>query len=326
MRDTRPFDLTVLPGSFLDITAKLIIHDNPSREIPFNFMVDRFMPLPAHLKWQTIKELEVLIEMKYEVKVVKGVSVIEGEGKYIVSAKWSVDYNDDGINLQTIKVTPLVQKGEGKFAIHIDANLYQQSLKGDIANTLLDLILTGGYTDDGVSVGFGPFQANVGGSTGTYVKTYEFQIAQFATHRPAPPIQLPEHLLSHDVFFEKEDQAQVGVEELRRLEDRWSDPLRKEAPELAAAIEAGNCPLTLTGHASVTGRSKEYNRSLSERRITSVADAIKTTFKSKKIAYVPVPKGQIMATQRGPAAQERRVEILINRDKAKAFFPKAKRQ
>jgi hypothetical protein len=195
----------------------------------------------------------------------------------------------------------------------VDINVYQPSLVADVSNTLLDLTLIGGYTDNGMAVSYRGAGANIGGSHGTYLKTYEFFVSQFAIGRPAQPIQLPEHLLKHDIFFEKEDQPQISVDELRRLEDKWSDPLRKEAPELAAAIQAGTCLLILTGHASVTGRSKEYNLALSAKRITSVADAIKSTFKSNKIAFVEIPKGQMDATQGGPAPQEKRVEIVIGR-------------
>lgn len=187
----------------------------------------------------------------------------------------------------------------------------------------LILQLVGGFTDDGITVGVGPFSGGVGGSSGTYKVDYEFSIPYLVFGQPQEAVVLPEDLLSHDVWFEKEDQSQIGVDELRRLEDKWSDPLRSRAPELAAAIQAGTCPLILTGHASVTGRSKDYNLELSAKRITSVADAIKITFKSNKIAYVANPKGQMAATQGGPAAQERRVEIVIVRDSAKAFLSNA---
>ncbi|MDI3560223.1 hypothetical protein [Bradyrhizobium sp. Arg816] len=325
MRDNKPFGEPGIPQggqpSWLDVNAELIVYDKAILKVPFEFVgfpMNVFKPLHTHFRWQTVKEIEVAIAIDYYVYVpTEG----EGKGHYKISAKWSVDYDDDGIKLTTIRSTPVEMKGEGDYAVHADAELYQPSLKGDLQKTVLLLKLNGGLATDGVTVSYGPFSAPFGKASKQSLQSYEFIVVQLATEHPDKP--LPGHLLKYIVSFEKEDQSFVSTDQGKELRSQWIAPLQKEAPELADAIKAGKCPMTLTGHASATGRTKVYNAGLSAERITSVAKEIKKHF-GDKIAYVPVPRGQMDTTQRGPSPQEKYVEIEIHSDAAKPYISKTK--
>jgi outer membrane protein OmpA-like peptidoglycan-associated protein len=81
----------------------------------------------------------------------------------------------------------------------------------------------------------------------------------------------------------------------------------------------------LNGYASVTGRDANYNLILSSQRISSVAAAISKILKSEKIGYLRTALGQTTARQPGAADQERRVEIVIDRQGATAALSKIKK-
>jgi hypothetical protein len=341
MRENKPFGIPGLEGPMkigdhflqIDATGRLLGEgDRLIKEFSFIFDPEAkrfvgvkgwFLPLPTHFKWKEVKEIEILIDLSYEIWIPRSLKV--GSGAYKLSQRWYVDYGKKGTALQTGPLKDLGSKGKGDFAVHVAIDTFQPPVEADWNSVTLVLRLTAGMSDEGITIGVGPVSGNVGGSSGIRKMDYEFRLNYLVTDRPEEPVPLPEDLLSQDVWFEKEDQEQISVDELRRLEKEWSDPLRSRAPELAAAIHGGTVRIKLTGHASATGKSKDYNRALSRKRITSVADAIKTTFKSQKINYDPLPLGQDVATQKGPAPQERRVEIEIDREGAKAALSSAQR-
>jgi hypothetical protein len=329
MRDRAPFGYTfgsVGPTvvNFLDIDAKLTLRGEGNRavyEAPFLFhdKFKTFVPQFAAFKWEDVKEAEVLIEIKYRILGDAGL----GEGHYKFTQTWAVRYGKDGIILHSGRLIDLGSKGDGVFVVQVQIQAIEPSIESDSVPVILMLRLAAGDKDDGLTVSVGPVSGNVLPKANVRTKDYEFKVDFFAVGRPREAIEVPDDLLNHDVWFEDEDQPQMSPAELRRLEEKWSDPLRAyQRGKLAAAIQKGECPITLNGHASVTGRSKMHNHALSLKRINSVGGAIKTTFRSMKIVFVPVPQGQMAATQSGPASQERRVEIVIDRKSAIAILSK----
>jgi outer membrane protein OmpA-like peptidoglycan-associated protein len=326
MRDNKPLNIPNALG-FLEIDGKLVVHGEPKREMPFiydPYPQNRFRPILTAFKWQTAKEVEVILKIRYDLKVMPGLAVFNGGGEYVISLKWDVQYGKNGITLLDPAVRTLSSKRKGDFEMLVEVNRRQPTLESDVATTLLDLTLTGVYADGGASFERGGFTVPLGGDKGTYVKTYEFAIVQHATGRTAAPVELPEKLLSHNVMFEKEDQSQISHLQFQRLEDTWADPLR-DYPELVDALRTGRCSLTLNGYASVTGRDANYNLILSSQRISSVAAAISKILKSEKIGYLRTALGQTTARQPGAADQERRVEIVIDRQGATAALSKIKK-
>ena len=202
----------------------------------------------------------------------------------------------------------------------VDVKTDQPTTEAILTSTTLLLKLVGGYKDDGVSIGLAVSHAgvtkSVGGSTGAYSKTYKLKLGLLAVNQPKPAIQVPEELLRHTAWFDRENQSDLDPVELRRLEDNWVGPLRSRAPELAAAIQSRSCPIHVTGYASVTGHNEAYNRELSANRVISVENALKSLFDSKDIMFVPTALGQSAAKQKGPSPQEKRVDITIPREYA----------
>ncbi len=315
--------------NFLDIdaTAKLL-RDNGSvvMEIPFQFVSseNRFVavkPLPIHFKWKEVSKIEIFISLYLEIR---NPPYAIGNTSHKLLQVLNVNYGVKGTTLQaeTMKPRKLGNNKKTSYDFDVSSELVIPEIEADLGSAKLILNLSLTFNDEGVGLSGGPVSTNTGSINYGYSKEYEFTLAYLVTNRPQEVIQLPEHLLSHDVFFENEDQPEISNLKLERLADHWVMPLREKAPRLAAAIETGICPIKLIGHASVTGRSKEYNLALSGKRIASVAEAIKKAFKTNKLVYVSIPLGVMVATQSGPADQERRVEIVIERDTARSILSK----
>ena len=323
MRDNNPFNI-LKPAelslgyikNFIEIKARARFYSaGGNLEDVIEFVYDdkarAFIPVSRSVVWDQIVEVDIVLTLEYEILVpFRG----KGSGFYWISQKWRVKYGDKGIVLEAAAShEDHGSSGEGDFAVAVDLKPDQPTAETMLTQTTLLLKLVGGFTDQGIGVGVGPVQVGMGGDAGVYSKTYKFNLGLLATGKPKPAIQLPEDLLKHTVWFDSENQPQLNAGELRRLEDKWVDPLLSRAPDLAATIKDGSCPLYLDGYASVTGRSDKYNLELSVDRIFSVENALKSLFSSKDIKFVPNGHGRANAAQKGPSPQEKRVEILIAR-------------
>lgn len=312
MRINNPWNFLGVMGqmnrnlNFLDIDAKaMYLKDGGGVAAEALFQFDqaqqRFIGLNKanvinHFKWKDVSRIELTITLAYDITIALETF---GEGKATLLQPWKVIYGETGTTLQPEPWKNLGQPyNDGNFSMNWAIDNAVPSVESTVGWARTILHLTGSY------------------SKGKYLMDFEFLLIYLAANRP--PIQLPEYLLSHDVFFEDEDDPEIRTRQLERLAEEWVKPLRKEAPRLAEAIAAGKCPLRLIGHASVTGRNKEYNMELSAKRIASVGEALKKALKSDKLIYHPVPLGQTAATQPGPSDQERRVEIVIIPEVAKS--------
>lgn len=281
-----------------------------------------FLPAVAHLRWNQAQELEIRITLKYDVLYISSAPMESksGSGRCDLAQRWRIAYGDNGIQLLTGNMQDFGSSGEGDFAIQIQLGADQSPSESDHTFVSLLVRLLGGYTDEGITVGYGPASIGMMKSQARVSKDFEFRVECHAKDRPEKkqPTNGPLYLLNHPVVFEQENQPQLSAQELRRLADLWAKPLQKEAPELASAIELGLCPITLIGHASTTG-GRTQNLALSAKRITSVMVAIRTNFNNgQRIVFVSVPKGSEAATQRGPIVNEHRVEIRIDPNAAAA--------
>jgi hypothetical protein len=324
MRDKNPFGIlppgwpSVVDDVYLDIDAKAQFFDDQDLkvdEVPFVYdsKSAMFTPLSRSISWDQVRELAILVDIKYKILVpTRG----DGSGSYKISQSWRVKYGDKGVLLEAALLEDLGSSGEGKFAVSVDLKTDQPSSEAMLTSTTLLIKLVGGFTDEGIAVSVGHLSSNLGGQTGVYSKTYKLKLGLLAVNQPAAAIQVPEELLKHTVWFDRENQSDLDPVELRRLEDNWVGPLRARAPDLAKAIAGRNCPVYLIGYASVTGRSEAYNRELSANRVFSVENALKSVFSSHDIYIVPEALGQSAAKQKGPSPQEKRVDILIRPDYA----------
>jgi hypothetical protein len=323
MRDQNPFGILPpwdkgkpLPiGNYLEINAKARLFgegDVVLDEVPFSYdyKTSTFTPLSRSIEWEKVQEIAIIITVAYDITVP---FEDNGSGLYAISQRWRVRYADKGIVLESGLLEDLGSAGSGKFAVAVDVKTDQPTAEAMLTSMTLLLKLVGGFTSEGITVGLVPVSVGSGGSAGVYSKTYKMKLGVLATGKPKPAIQLPDDLLKHTVWFDRENQPDLDAGELRRLEDKWVDPLLSRAPDLAATIKNGSCPVYLDGYASVTGRTDQYNLGLSVDRIYSVENALKSLFGSKEIKFVPQGHGRAEAKQRGPSPQEKRVEISIAR-------------
>ncbi len=317
MIDETPFGL---PLRYMKVNATIRLIDGSGkalRFVPFIFGSTDFVPHVLHLKWKEMQEIEqigIFIDIDYDIVAVPMDSKAQGQGSFRLLQPWRVTQGQNGVLLDKINFKHLVSPKYSKgFAVGVELNTDQTPRESDVAFVSLQLRLTGGFTDAGftVSVGYGPVSAGVpvGEIGGSYLQDYEFKATIHIHERPekSDPINLPADLLTHIVYFDEptrpgkapgEDQPNLSATELRRLEDAWVKPLQSRAKELYWVISDGKCPITLKGYASTTG-TRKHDDEMSDRRISSVEEAIKGAFESDKINIVPIPKGHGSATQPG---------------------------
>jgi hypothetical protein len=195
-------------------------------------------------------------------------------------------------------------QSEGNYTVQAQLRQTQTSFDPKTARVFGTILLRliGGYTYEG-------------GRSKTASKDFKFMTIGHVTGAPEKteePPKLPDDLLRHNVYFEAENQEHLSGDELRRLEDRWADPLQQRVPELYEGIKSGGVEILLTGYASSTGGDK-MNETLSAKRISSVEQALKRDlFGSTNIKIRRDPKGKSDTTQTGRVTRERRVEIYIS--------------
>lgn len=337
-----PFKVTALPfyaseaieyTSHIDINAKVQVFESGGgipRESTFDYTNGKFTPLTIGVNWGTTDRIRIEMEIKYKLMhvppYVKLGSNFMGVGSGIIFAfqEWIIQYPEEGLLISKTKSSAGngVIKSEGDLGIVVDRTPSEtpQGYKGPFIaiNTTISL----SASQSGVSVGWnsgpGSVSKDVGGSTASRSLNYEFLVNLSVIGRPnvvaAPrPLEVPEDLLTHNVYFDKENDKDLSPDELRRLEDKWHDPLFRQSPKLYNAIKSGKCQIWLSGYASTTGKEAN-NKNLSKDRITSVEEALKTDlFKSKNVKFVRLPQGDKSSTQKGAVARERRVEIQIQK-------------
>jgi hypothetical protein len=237
---------------------------------------------------------------------------------------WRVAYGDNGLGLEAKPLRNVASPhGKGNFAIAVDLATDQTSHETGSTYVSLLVRLKGGYTNDGFTIGWKGLGATLGKASGSYVEDYELKLNILVTGKPnkqPEPFILPDELRRMTVYFDEpikpgkipgEDQPNLSLTELHRLEDTWTRPLQTRAPELYDVIKSGDCPLTLTGYASDTG-NVQHDFEISKKRITSVAEALKDLIESKRLNIKPVPLGHSAKKVHGPAQQEKRVVISID--------------
>lgn len=254
----------------------------------------------------------------------------KGSGRLHWFEEWTITYPQEGLLVDHLKSSPGtgIIKHEGDLALAASYNTSQspQGMAGPFIAIDAELAIfkpekSGmpfGFNVEIKSVSFST-EVEVGGSPSeSRSVNYELQAFLSVIGRPnvvvtPRPLEVPEDLLSHNVYFDKENDKDLSSDELRRLEDKWHDPLFRQSTKLYNAIKSGKCQIWLSGYASTTGK-EATNKNLTKDRITSVEEALKTDlFKSKNVKVVRLPQGEKSSTQKGAVARERRVEIQIQK-------------
>ncbi|HRD68021.1 MAG TPA: hypothetical protein PKY50_17930 [Candidatus Competibacter sp.] len=324
-----------------DINAKVQVFESggglPRESIfIFDYIKNEFFPLTIGVNWGTTDRIKIIIEIKYNIKIpyhVKDFGDLGGEasGTILGLQEWVIQYPEQGLLIsKTNNNGSGVKKSDGDIGVQIacDASESPQGFKGPFIAINTNISIS--KSSSGITVNAGINNATKNGSISTEIisassssrsTNYEFKVNLSVIGRPnvvvAPrPLEVPEDLLTHNVYFEIENQKDLSAEELRRLEDKWHDPLFRQSPKLYNAIKSGKCQIWLSGYASTTGK-EAHNKNLSKDRITSVEEALKTDlFKSKNVKFVRLPQGEKSSTQKGAVARERRVEIQIQKSEA----------
>lgn len=313
--------------SYVDINATVQVFENGGgtpRESFFEYAKGSFTPLTIGVNWGTTDRIRIEVEIKYRLEHNFTRDNLDGNGSGTIRAfqEWVIQYPEEGLLISKTKNSGgsgvVESKGDLGIVVTHTPTETPQGYKGSFIAINTNLLLS--TSKSGVSVGLqrGPVSVSgdTGGSTSSRSLNYDFQVNLSVIGRPnvvatPKPLEVPEDLLSHNVYFDKENDKDLNPEELRRLEDKWHDPLRRQSPKLYNAIKSGKCQVWLSGYASTTGKEAN-NKNLSKDRITSVEEALKTDlFKSKNVKVVRLPQGEKSSTQKGAVARERRVEIQI---------------
>ncbi|MDG4595343.1 MAG: hypothetical protein P9F75_06570 [Candidatus Contendobacter sp.] len=344
MRIVDPFKVMAYQGSkfdsYIDISPQVHIFDDggglPRKYfIGFDSKTNKFLPLEIGVNWGKTDririEIETIYNLKHELPSLDPFSDYrsipkaffgEGSGRLRSFQEWTIQYPQEGLNISKLKSNPgngvIESKGDLALVVSHVASENPQGFKGSFIaiDTNVAISQSGG---GGVTFNIGPVSTDVGGSS-PESRSFNYELLVYLSVIGRPnvvatprPLEVPEDLLTHSVYFEAENQKDLSAEELRRLEDKWHDPLFRQSPKLYNAIKSGKCQIWLSGYASTTGKEAN-NKNLSKDRITSVEEALKTDlFKSKNIKFVRLPQGDKSSTQKGAIARERRVEIQIQK-------------
>ncbi len=323
-----------------DINAKVQVFESggglPRESIfIFDYIKNEFFPLTIGVNWGTTDRIKIIIEIKYNIKIpyhVKNFGDLGGEasGTILGLQEWVIQYPEQGLLIsKTNNNGSGVKKSDGDIGVQIacDASESPQGIKGPFIAINTNISIS--KSSSSLTVGVGINNAKRSGSISTEITSassssrstnYEFKVNLSVLGRPKvvtspKPLEVPEYLLSHNVYFEKEDQKDMGTEELRRLED-WVKQIQSQSPKLYNAIKSGRCQIQLSGYTSTTGK-EAHNEKLSINRLKSVNETLKTDiFKSKNLDIDMSPLGEKRATQKGAVTRERRVEIVIPQSEA----------
>lgn len=313
--------------NYLDVNAKVQVFENGGgtpRESVFEYAKGKFTHLTIGVNWGTTDRIRLEVEIKYKLlnQVFSGDFTGAGSGTLLAFQEWVIQYPEEGLLISKTKGVSSVIESEGNLGIigNHTPNETPQGFKGPFIAINTNILLSVSKSGITIGGGYGPASVSkeAGGSTASRSVNYEFQVNLSVIGRPnvvaAPrPLEVPEDLLTHNVYFEIENQKDLSADELRRLEDKWHDPLFRQSSKLYNAIKSGKCQIWLSGYASTTGKEAN-NKNLSKDRITSVEEALKTDlFKSKNVKFVRLPQGDKSSTQKGAVARERRVEIQIQK-------------
>jgi hypothetical protein len=326
MREINPWGQR---SSEIEINGYATLIDSNGKKV-FEFLVPcspggDFLPLPLTVNWKQVEEVHITVDIRYDIKVwSNGIVVATGVGKYQLDQGWRIVYGENGLVLVPKPFKNVVPPtGAGDFAVAVDLAADQNPHETAPTDASLLVRLKGGYGDDGIKIGVKGVGVSLGKSSGNYGEDYELKLNINVKGKPdkqPEPIILPPDLLRMIVYFDDpikvgkppgEDQPNLSVAELHRLDDTWIKALQTRAPELYDVIKSGDCPLTLIGYASDTA-DRQYDIKISDKRINSVAEAIKDLIRSEQVTFKPVPRGHDAARQTGVVAREKRVEILID--------------
>ncbi|MDG4555417.1 MAG: hypothetical protein P9E24_14410 [Candidatus Competibacter sp.] len=328
--------------SYIDINAKVQIFEGgggPPRTHIFTdkkiggYQQPSFIPLVVEVQWGKTDRIRIEIETIYNfkhdtffssTKKLKG----NGSGRLHWFEEWTITYPEEGLLVDHLKSrsgTGIIQhKGELAIAASYNKSQSPQGITGPFIAIDAELAITKPEKSgqpvaiDGnlgpinisseIEIGGSPSES---GSVSYELKAFLSVVGRPKTESAPKPLEVPEDLLTHNVYFEEENQKHLSHLESRRLEDQWTKPLFRQSPKLYNAIKSGKCQIWLSGYTSTTGKEAN-NKNLSKDRITSVEEALKTDlFKSKNVKFVRLPQGEKSSTQKGAVARERRVEIQI---------------
>lgn len=340
MRTNSPFGINPYSGkpplqqpnaasrNFLEINAKVKTSGNGRQllEIPFVYekSIAMFLPRHVHVKWKEADQLELIITADYEIHVPASLpfrSRAYAKGKWGLRQPWDLKFGPRGVILRTgflDKQLPNPDE-DNTLDVTLDGKTTESSEEVPIASTTFRLELFGEYTfqKSQISGGAYGFSATPARPTGPerYYAKYDFAIYALGTDLPSEKISIPPSVLRHVVEFPRKD-GDTDVQ--GSYIDSWYKTLIDNAPELHAGIMAGECPITLTGHASDTGDEKKNRDHYAKKRIEGVREAILDRLGGSRdqIVFHSVNVGERDVTQSGPVTRERRVVITIDRQEA----------
>ncbi len=339
--DTGGDGLAAYVPSYIEITpsAKVIgANGQTLAEATFGFNPAhwQFFPITLDIDWKQAEEIHISTDISYSIVVSSVWTTFHavGKGNYKLDQAWRIVYGDNGVSLEP-RPTKQLSHGDGDYVVAVQLQPDQSA--HEVGPTYVSLLvrLVGGNSDDGVQVGVQVegvgVNTTVGKDADSNTEDFELKVILHvrgkpeAPAKPADPIVIPDDLLRHIVYFDEqmgagkrpgEDSSDLSATELRRLDDNWVRPLKSRAPELYAVIKNGNCPITLVGFASNTA-TETYDLNLSQRRITSVEEAMTDDFDgSPHLKFSVLPVGHSFATQDGAVPREKRVEINIDKQAA----------
>jgi hypothetical protein len=345
MRTDRPFGINPYSGkpplqlpniahlNFLEINAKVTTSGNGRQllEIPFVYenYTQMFVPRQVHVKWKEADQLELIITANYEIHVPASdfplASRAYAKGNWRLRQLWDLKFGPRGLMLKprfpVEKPLPKADE-DNTFDVTLDGKTRESSEEIPIASTIFTLELFGEYTSQKTQFSVaGVTPARPTGVQRYYTK-YDFAIYALGTNLPSEKISIPPSVLLHVVEFPRKD-GDIDVQ--GSYIDSWVKTLEDEAPELHAGIMAGECPITLTGHASDTGDELKNRDYYAKKRIEGVREAILDRLVERgrprgKIVFHSIPVGERDVRQAGPVTRERRVVISIDHQEAEKMI------
>lgn len=318
----------------INIDAKVSIIGDVTHELDFTGFSAIFLEKYWHIKWQTVTEIKLNINIDYALyednianvalvqimqnsRVQKNYPNAPGTGHYKFSTSWLVHYGDDGLTFDPQGTVDLGSNGGSSgVAVAVELTQNQNSHEADAAFVSLLIKMKAGDSSDGLSFGlYGVGVSGLGASKSSYSLDVPLKVFLYAVNRPSKekPVTIPEDLLSFSVRF-MENERVISDAHLSRLDD-WISRLKRDSPSLTGAIKGGKVPISLSGYASTTGSTK-VNDKISLDRVTSLEIEIKRKFESRAIRFLRQAKGNREAEQKGAVPAERRVDIKLDRAEA----------
>ena len=250
----------------------------------------------VHLDWDTSTSFKVQLVIRVQYELIKEGGLITpfmfGKGTFAIFGKWRGNFTDDGLELTFIGSGPLGNSdGSGDVRVGAGAVMGSNSaLKDKEPYLTLEAVLSAGTEDEGISVGFGPVSANVGGgkrsgSTESVSMTVKFLVKKPVVTPPAPEKKPVAKKMSFKVGPYEHAKMETKKIAKSTISDYWtysqlksamlglSQATRDEYGDKNSKVFTGQ-PIKIIGYADTTGPMSENDTKYAKGRAVDVKELI----------------------------------------------------